>query len=275
VSVVSRLQGDVGIGTLVWVGDASVPEFESAFRDCVELAAQVALRRDLEELIRRPAHQVCRIVLARATREPVDEQLLSSMASQYRDATLLELVGPSCEGDRYHLPVESTRVAWHRWNQVFPSWLGGSAGYRDSGGYSDSDGNDACLRQIARSVAVITSCYSAAQTYLDLAESVSVTACWCDGPDSARVRNFDAVWWDDSVVGPADVATWRQRVARFASTVRLVRHAWITHGGRLDQRRAALDAGIESVISKPYRIEALLEMIEAKPNAEMSKRAAA
>ncbi len=262
-SVVSRLQGDVGGETLVWIGDTSVPEFESAFCDCVERAAQVAQRRDLEELIRRPAHQVGRIVLARATTEPVDEALLSSMSDRYRDASLIELVGPSCEGDRYHLPVASTRVAWHRWNQVFPSWLG------------DSDGNASDCRQNARSVAVIASSYASAQTYLDLAESVSVAACWCDGTDSMRVRNFDAVWWDDSVVGPADVATWRQRIARFASTARRVRHAWITHGGRLDQRRAALDAGIESVISKPYCIDALLEMIEAKPDAELLQRHAA
>lgn len=262
-SLVSRTQGDVGSGTLVWVGDASVPEFESAFRDCVALAAQVAVRRDLEESIRRPAHQVCRIVLARSTREPLDEQLLASMASQYRDASLIELVGPSCEGDRYHLPVASKRVAWHRWRQVLRSWLG------------DSAGNEACSPPTARSVAVITSCYAAAQAYLDLADSVCVTACWCDGTDSMRVRNFDAVWWDDSVVGPADVATWRQRLAPFASPPRPVRHAWITNGCRLGQRRAAHAAGIESVISKPFRIDSLLEMIEATPSAEMRQRAAA
>ena len=262
-SVVSRLEGDVGSGTLVWIGDRSIPEFELAFHDCVELAAQVALRHDVEALTRRPAQQVDRIVLARATREPIDEPLFKSVASQYRDARLMELVGPLCEGDRRQLPVASTRVPWHRWNQVVASWFGGPVG------------NDPCSHQRARSVAVITSCYATAQTYLDLAESASVTACWCDQIDANRVRNVDAAWWDDSVVGPADVATWRQRLTRFASTLRPVRHAWITHGGRLDQRRAAISAGIELVISKPYRIDTLLDMIEAKPNAEMTQRHAA
>ncbi len=120
----------------------------------------------------------------------------------------------------------------------------------------DDDANFA-----ASSVAVVASHFAAAQAYLDLAECHGATAVWCPKPDSMRVRNIETVWWDDSTADPATAEVWRERVSKFGSENQPVRHAWITQTAWLDQQQAAIDGGIETIVSKPYRIDSLLRTI--------------
>lgn len=259
-------------GTLVWLGDASISEFRPAYQHCVRHAAQIALREHVLEALRRPAGHVSRIIVARANRNPASLESFASLSKQYPDARWIDLLGPLCEGIRQSSIADSTRVAWHRWDQVLPHWLHDSR-ILDSLGFDDD--KNAESNTPASSVAVIASSFDVAQAYLDLAEFHGVTAVWCSSPDSMRVRNIEAVWWDDSAAKPVTAQQWRDRISKFDSAIRPIRHAWITHTAWLDQQEAAIEGGIEAIISKPYRIDSLLQTLRGGPiNRRLARQAA-
>ena len=98
---------------------------------------------------------------------------------------------------------------------------------------------------------------------MDLAELAGVTAVWCRDAHASHVRGVDAVWWDDSIAKAGSVETWKMRLHRFASHGESITHAWIANLPRPKQIAAAEAAGIDVVLSKPYRIDALLETLGA------------
>lgn len=257
-------------GTLLWIGDPSIPELRDAYQYCVRHAPQIALRPNAIEAARRPAGEVRWVVVARASRLEDHRELFQSLERQYSHAEWIDLLGPLCEGLRASSIEATTRVAWHRWDQVIPGWLGS-----DPGAEPDSLAASRSLHG-AKSLAVLTSSYAAAQTYLDLAASAGVAAVWCNAGNTNRVRNLEAVWWDESVAPPSSAEQWRERVTQFGGTQFagtqlggtqlggtqcLPRHAWITHSTRLDHREAAREGGVAIVISKLCRIDSLLSML--------------
>ena len=256
--------------TLLWLGDTSLCEFRSAYQYCVRHAAQIAFREDVLEAVRRPASDVGRIIVARANRNPARREAFAALSNQYPEARWIDLLGPLCEGIRQSSIANATRVAWHRWEQVLPDWLQDSKLF-DSLDY-DLDHRPSAA---ASSVAVIASSFDVAQAYLDLAEFHGVTAVWCQSPDSMRVRNIEAVWWDDSAATPVRAEQWRDRVSRFSSANQAIRHVWITHTAWLDQQQAAIDGGIGTIISKPFRIDSLLTTLSGTPiNRRLARQAA-
>jgi hypothetical protein len=177
----------------------------------------------------------------------------------------MDLLGPLCEGIRNSSVSGAMRVPWHRWDQVLPKWLRGA---RDSDPVPQSDGE-------ATSVAVVASSFSVAEAYLDLAASHSVTAVWCHSADSMRIRNIGAVWWDDSIAIAAIPKIWNQRVRRFDSDGRRVRHTWIANAVTRDQLESARSGGIDHVISKPFCITSLLRTLgEREEQGQCSRQAA-
>ena len=257
-------------GTLLWVGDPTVSEFRSAYQHCVRHAAQIALRENVLEAVRRPAAEVHRIIIARTSRNPFRSEAFASLSQQYPEARWIDLLGSLCEGIRQSSVVDATRVAWHRWEQVLPGWL------------QDSELADSLACDVddqpshaAGSVAVVASSFDVAQAYLDLAEFHGVTAVWCQSPDSMRVRNIEAVWWDDSTADAVTADVWRDRISKFDSANQPVRHAWITHTAWLDQQEAAIEGGIDTIISKPYRIDSLLRTLgDCRMPSRLSRQAA-
>lgn len=254
--VVSFSQGP-GLGTLIWIGNPSLPEFQDAFQFCVANVAQLAIRKNLDEAIRQPAANVDRILLTQTTQQPLDEKRWNRLTELYPEASAIHLVGTLCEGMR--MPAGSSRDLkphpWHRWNQLLPGWLGVTV---DSG---------EAVKPARSSVAVVTATYAAAEALMDLAESAGATAIWCRGADTHRVRNVDVVWWDDSVAKPTSSNQWRERISAFASAGRNPRHAWIVNSPRLDERREATTGGIDWVVSKPQLIDCLLETLQVRDSA--------
>jgi hypothetical protein len=242
---------DRATGTLLWIGDPSPPELQPAYQHCVQHAAQIALRDDALEAFSRPAADVQWIVVARGNRAPLSKTAFQSLALRYPNACSIDLLGPLCEGVRASSHSNSTRVAWHRWDQIVPHW------------FMNPSREGAPAPQVVSSVAVIAASFATAQTYLDLAASTGVAAVWCQSPDAMRVRNVDAVWWDDSVAQATDAQVWRERLRQFDSATKSICHVWITHTAWLDQQRLAMQGGIDTVITKPYRIDALVGTLNA------------
>jgi hypothetical protein len=243
---------DPALGTLMWIGDPALPEFQDAFHYCVANVAQLAIRKNFDDAQRQPAANVYRILVVQLTQQAVDGEGFGQLTDLYPDALSMSLVGTLCEG--MGAPSGSShrlkRHAWHRWNQLLPSWLGVTGEATES------------VKPARSSVAVVTATYAAAEALMDLAESAGATAIWCRGADTHRVRNVDVVWWDDSVAKPTSSRQWRERIAAFASAGRNLQHAWIVQTPRLDERREAINGGIDVVVSKPHLIDCLLETLQ-------------
>ena len=240
-------------GTLLWVGDRSLDEFVETYRFCENRVAQLALRCDLDDAIRRPAASVRRILIARGTRQPLDGSRLRELSLAYPAASVLQLLGPLCghEITGYDRTTESLSVHWHQANQFLPRWL------LACGAGSDSNVTN------ARSVAVVAATAAIAEPLMDLAASAGVVAVWCRQPDSFRLRNVDAVWWDDSVTGAMDRDAWHQRLMSLESRSanRPQRHAWLVSSPQIEHCRTAYEAGVGLILTKPARIEPLLAML--------------
>ncbi len=243
------------LGTLMWIGESTSPEFSDAYQHCLAQVAQLALRRNFDDALCRPAAAVRCILVAQSTRQQLDRRCLEMLRETYPQASFLNLQGTLCEGMRglTDPTFGPNRHYWHRWNQILPEWLG-SCGVASE-----------CSQQLSqlgcRSVAVLTSTFAAGESLMDLAESAGATAVWCRSPDKRRVRNVDAVWWDDSVVGPTSSLGWRERIAAFGSQGRTPQHAWIVNAPRLEEQLQATRGGIDLVVSKPHRINCLVAML--------------
>ena len=229
--------------TLVWIGDPHAAEFQEAYDHCVAHAAQVALRPNLDEALRRPASHVGYIVQTNDSREPLDFDQQQQLASLYPQASMIRLLGTLCEGMRIEEePIQgANRVYWHRWQQVLPGWL-----------ESESE-----PQAKVGTVVVLAASYTLAEPLLELAESAGATAIWCRQVETLKLRNVDTVWWDDSVASPTSSRGWRQRLEAVRTRDAGSRHAWIANAPRLNQHRDAIRGGVDVILSKPHRIEAL------------------
>ncbi len=231
------------IGTLMWVGDTVADEFRAAVQYCLLNVSQLAFRRDTGEAIARPASDVRWIVFAQSNRSGVDTE---NLANRYPDAKTITLLGPLCQGIGFTGGNEC--CDWYHWNAVLPEWLG----------------IERPVKTRCQTVAVIASTFNAAEPLLELVESVGATAFWCPQPSGQRIRNVDAVWWDDSVAKPVSEALWQHRIEAFSGLDRPVQHAWIVNSPRMQDAQEARAAGVQWLVSKPYRIDSLVGMLNQR-----------
>lgn len=250
-------------GTLMWVGDHQLAEFVETYRYCGARVAQLAVRRDLRDALQRPAAAIRRILVSRVSRPLEDIDLLAELSRHYPVASVLELLGPLCHGvktDRAER-FASQGIYWHQANQVLPAWL------RACGAEHESN------QLPAKSVAVVAATASNAEPLLDVAASAGVFAVWCRQLDSFRLRNVDVVWWDDSSTMTLRPDSWQERIDsfQFSTAESQPRHAWLVTAPNLVQCRAAYDAGVELILTKPARIEPLLDML-AEPESAFEQR---
>ena len=263
-------------GTLIWVGDRNLDEFFEAYRFCENRVAQIAVRRDLWDAVRRPASAVRRVIVTRDSRRPLDDDAFRELRRAYPAASFLELMGPLCgDGIAKVAPGQPVHIHWHQANQVLPGWLQAADGVWDGpwagvglgDGRSDRDvsrptGGD----PVARSVAVVAAVAANAEPLMDLAASVGKVVVWCRQPDSFRLRNVDVVWWDDSATGRMGCDEWHRRMLamRSAHGSGPQRHAWLVTAPHIEYCRTAYDAGVELILTKPARIEPLLRMLTSR-----------
>ena len=241
------------LGTLLWIGGTSSSEFEPAKSYCIQHAPQIAIRDTVQDAMTRPAAAVRGILIAESTRKPVSSETVSRLRLLYPKAEIACLMGAGCEG--MHAKVlnpsleREARFYAYQWNQVLPNWL-------TACGATRVEAQDVC-----NSVAVVASSMSNAEAMMDLAESAGATAVWCRDEHACHVRGIDAVWWDDSIAKAGSQETWTARLNQFASHRASVTHAWIANLPRPAQIAAAEAAGVDVVLSKPYRTDALLETL--------------
>lgn len=263
-------------GTLVWVGDRNLDEFLEAYRFCENRVAQIAVRRDLWDAVRRPASSVRRVIVTRDSRRPLDDDAFRELRRAYPSACFLELMGPLCgDGVAKVAPGQPVHIHWHQANQILPGWLQaadaawdgpwarcGPGDGRSERGDSRREGGDS----VARSVAVVAAVAANAEPLMDVAAAAGKVAVWCRHPDSFRLRNVDVVWWDDSATGRMGGDEWHRRMLamRSAKMSDPQRHAWLVTAPNIEHCRTAYDAGVELILTKPARIEPLLAMLTSR-----------
>jgi hypothetical protein len=240
-------------GTLVWIGDREATEFQEAYRFCEQNVPQMAVRRDLADAIARPAYLVDRIVFARVSRRPITAAEVNELTATYPQASGLQLRGPLCEGDRHDRVWAGQRCGWHEWNQVLPGWL------REPAASVPYDGD-----RISTSVAVVAASLAAADPLLDLIAGEGATAIWCPRPDAIRVRGVHAVWWDDSIAGPATASEWQRRLASSGANPDRCKHVWLVNGPRREACLGARQGGVSLVLGKPFRIACLADALATR-----------
>jgi Tfp pilus assembly protein PilV len=229
------------IGTLIWIGDTTSAEFRGAVQYCLLNVSQLAFRRDIAEAESRSASDVRWILFAQSDRSHFERQRL---VDRYPGAKLFNLRGPLCQGMGHS--SDAAGCDWQRWEQELPAWFG----------FKTSE-SPRC-----RTVAVVAATLSTAEPLLDLAQSCGATAVWCRNASAHRLRNMDAVWWDDSVATPASQQVWMSRMDSFARADKPVQHAWIASSPTLLDAQQARSAGIGWLVSKPHRIDSLVRMLD-------------
>lgn len=247
-------------GTLVWVGPKTHPEFIEAFRYCQANAGQLAVRTSLAELVRRPAGFVKRIIITRLDRRPMPSLLTTKILSHYVDAELLTLASSLCDGEARSgtpwTPIRSIRFS--RWRERLPQWL-------------EPCGCRAEKQAAWSSVLILTDRYESAEPLLDYAAMRGRTAVWKRKPSHASIRNFDRVWWDESVAGAASADIWRQRLTGTTAATQSgvgagaagpsasggMNHTWLVTQPHADEIGDAIRGGVSEVITKPAKLASL------------------
>lgn len=246
-------------GTLMWIGQRDHVEFKSVFRRCESQVPQLAMRRDLGDAILRPASNVSGIIVTRQTRILPRIDLLNVLADTYPDASMVQLLGSLCEGERprQREPFDEKILYWHQSDQFLPKWL------------ADCCIIAPCVSTTAKSVAIVTQSAQIAEPLMDLASSIGAAAFWCRHPSASVVRNLDAVWWDDSAANGGTMDQWKQRVDGMSSqAASRPTHVWLTNYPRTQSAEAAYRGGVDWVISKPAQIDAILQTIQPTQHAD-------
>ena len=241
-------------GTLMWIGDRSTDQARDAYDYCESNSPQIAYRATMQDAIARPASHVRQILIYRPECDGFSAQEQANLTAVFPDAYPIEMISSLGEGQGRSpgtgLLIEA--FYWHRWNQVLPEWLAPKI----SEPTAEPVTSDCSPRT---SLAVVAANHATAETLMDIASSVDAVSIWCRNAKSLTARNFSVVWWDDSVAAAASSPAWRLRIAEFEkhSTIPS-RHVWLANAPRSADCRQANAGGIETVISKPYRIGALL-----------------
>ncbi|TWU55145.1 hypothetical protein [Rubripirellula reticaptiva] len=234
--------------TLLWIGDRHSLDFANAYEFCESQSPQLAYRNNIQSALQRPAHDVGVIVLAQSQRQSPPDHLLRQLDAAHPNSSRLNLLGVLCEAiTRSPLHgFDGVREPWHRWKEVLPELVG--------------KGRDETA--VAHSVLIVSSSIATAESLIDLACSADATAVWSRTPDAKGVRNIDAVWWDDSVAVPTSAHSWARRTLMIPSGNRTAKQAWLVNSPRPQDLSNAKSGGIDLVLSKPHRIEPLLQMLE-------------
>jgi len=239
-------------GTLMWIGERKRQEFCDVFATCESSVAQMAIRTDLHDALSRPASHVACIIITRQTRTTFHHEDLITLAEIYPNAVLIQVLGSLCEGERPRIidPFNDRIVYWHQCNQFLPDWL------RECGVVAPEN------QRAIHSVGIVAHSIQIADPLMELAATYGAAAFWCRQPRTFVARNFDAVWWDDSIATPASTQQWRKRIQAMVSTSKQdVQHAWIASCPRVEAVTAARAAGVGLVLSKPANIDTLLQTI--------------
>lgn len=252
-------------GTLLWIGPTGHREFTQAYRFCRDHAAQLAVRRDLAEAIRRPAGYVRRIVMARPTRQPPRRGLWERFSARYENVPMLALCGSLCDGEARTgtpWPVDCS-LRFSRWSERLPQWL------IPCGARPQREDPIAALL-------VISDRFEMAEPYLHWGGACGLLTAWHRRFLPALHGRFDTVLWDDSAAAPAVAATWQARLGAADGGTRPLaetqwqtrqrfrqRHLWLALQPSSEAIAQAHAGGVCRVLTKPARLEAIFSVPQA------------
>ncbi|WP_153556139.1 hypothetical protein [Roseimaritima sediminicola] len=233
--------------TVLWIGRPTEPEMREAFAYCQRHAAQVALREDLPAALDHPAEAVTHVILARDRRRLVPQTLLDTFAQRYPDAQRILIEGSGAQGEqRTGQPwPDWQRTAWHAWNQILPESF---------------QPLPQAIAAVSGLTLVVAATESQAAALLDVLDGCGAAALWQPTASARRLRQVGRVLWDDSAAPACSPRCWRERLDGLA-TAEPHRHAWLVNYPRLEQIDAAHRGGLDVVLSKPYRRDAILRFL--------------
>lgn len=256
------LRAEPLVGTLLWIGEREASDFRDAYRYCEATSSQVAFRSTLDDAYCRPASDVQKIIVARVDRSPTSSEEIELVASRHASASWLALEGPLCGGTTRRLPPNqsmsgqplSEHCYLHQWHQHLPGWLA-------RGVHSPNPPRQSIHHSL--SLAIIASNYEVASALMDLAETCGCPSAWFRTPHAARMRNFDVVWWDDTVATEATSEQWRQRLQPTRSSMfrNDCVHVWLTNSTGWSTIENAYSGGITCVLTKPFLIAPLVNTL--------------
>ena len=250
----------MSVGTLLWIGPRDSRELRPIFQDCESRASQLALRHDLDDAWWRRADQVQSIVIAHQSREQLCHSSTATITARYDCKNTWEILSPLCAGLRQNTG-EHQRIYWHQWNQFADLIV------------ADSSPQFLQSPQQADSVLVVAQSIDNAEPMMELAAAHAKTVVWCRNPTSIRAKNFDVVWWDDSLATPASCRTWQNRIGVFQHAGNPpLKHVWITNDMTARHIQAAKDGGITCVLTKPLQIGSLLQTIHPQNSCALDQQ---
>ncbi len=240
-------------GTLLWIGPTAHREFAAAYRFCCQQVAQIAVRKNLAEALRRPAGYVQRIVIARPTRQLPRRALREGFSARWGNIPTVALCGSLCDGEgRTGTPWPAGgTLRFSRWSELLPGWLS-PCGVQTRPNEPNS------------SLLVISDRFEMAEPYLHWAGELGLLTGWHRRFLPALHSRFDTVLWDDSAAAPAVAAAWRSRlgtpmVSTHASPRHLhPRHLWLALQPSSEAINEAHAGGVCRVLTKPTRLDAIL-----------------
>lgn len=239
-----------GCRTVLWIGDRESDELRCAYQVAEMCASQLAYRPSLGSAIDRSASDVDLIIVATRDRSRLNAEHLDELNRRHPSAIRYLLRGPLCRGVRL---AGDDFFGGRRCD-----WVDGAATLRNLIGERPRSSSD---RKV---VAVMASHYTAAQPLLDVAENANCGAVWCRCEGLFALRGVTHAWWDDSLAVPTDAEGWRKRMAAMGATPtnHSIHHTWVTNRVHWMQIQQAQQAGIGSVLTKPFSLEMLLQSIQ-------------
>ncbi|HBJ36450.1 MAG TPA: hypothetical protein DDZ51_17210 [Planctomycetaceae bacterium] len=226
---------------------------KDAFKFCSQIAAQLAVRRDAAEAVRRPAGFVRRILFARPTRHVPKPSMIDRLVATYSGADSIAICGQLCDGEsRTGTPWPmGDRMRFSRWTERLPRWLepciGGTKPRRDPAQGSK-----------VQSLLVIADRFDTAQPLLLWADSVGVFAAWHPRFVPALHGRFKTILWDDSAAMATSANHWQQRLSEACQNGKSPEHIWMSLQPSIDEIEQAKRGGISHVLTKPVMIDAIL-----------------
>jgi hypothetical protein len=213
-------------------------------------ASQLAYRPSLGSAIDRSSSDVDLIIVATSDRSRLNVEQLDELNRRHPSAVRYLLRGPLCRGIRL---AGDDFFGGRRCD-----WVEGAGVLRSLLGQRPQPTSD------RKMIAVMASHYAAAQPLLDIAESANCSAVWCRCEGLFALRGATHAWWDDSLAMPTDTQGWRQRMAAMGATPtnHSIDHTWLTNRVHWMQVQQAQQAGIGTVLTKPFSLDLLLESIQ-------------
>ena len=236
-------------GTLVWIGDPNSTESADAYKYCLDHAAQIAIRRDLDHFVSFPASNIDRLLVVRNDRSTASDwpRLITE---QLPRVPLSMMIGSSCEGEaRTGNPWPGfDHFYWHQWNQVIPDWF-------------------AHIRGVftPKSILLTTEDVSSLEGLRDLLVDAGHTVVVQRQLEQSQSFNFDLVIIDDTIAPAASRNTWRKRLAEITASTRPtppIQLIWLSSFPRISDWVAARDSGITTMFSKPYNPTKIAQCIQ-------------